>query len=259
MRLIAFCEARSDFLLTSALIDRVLRAHATWISDLLDMAPEGIRTWLGDGRGRVFFDLHQVRSYALQHLARVPQGNFSGRPGAPGALMARTAFSIVRALNHAPNIDEADKIAGVVLVWDMDGQASERKLGLEQARTEAQKLVPFRIILGRPDRMREAWVLAGFDPQSQDEQARLDNEKQQLGFHPSIQAHLLTAADEDAKRSAKRVLAVLTGGDWDREEQCWTQAALATLRERGAGSGLADFLDEIAERLVPLCAAPAAP
>jgi len=217
MRLIAFCEARSDFLLTSALIDRILRAQATWISDLLDVAPDGIRTWLGYGRGRDFFDLHQVRSYALQHLARVPQGNFNGRPGASGALMARTAFSIVRALNHSPNIDDGDKIDGVILIWDMDGQAPNRKLGLDQARTEAQKLVPFQIILGRPDRMREAWVLAGFDPQSQDERDRLDNERQQLGFHPSIQAHLLTAADEGAKRSAKRVLAVLTCGDWDRE------------------------------------------
>lgn len=138
MRLIAFCEAPPDFLLTSALIDRLLRSHATWIADVLDVAPEGIRTWLADGRGRDFFDLHQVRSYALQHLVRVPQGNFNGRPGAPGALMARTAFSIVRALNHSPNVDDVGKIEGVVLVWDMDGQASERKLGLEQARMEAQ-------------------------------------------------------------------------------------------------------------------------
>lgn len=107
--------------------------------------------------------------------------------------------------------------------------------------------------------MREAWVLAGFDPQSQDERDRLDNERQQLGFDPNLRAHLLTAADESAKRSAKRVLARLTGGDWDREEQCWTQAALATLRERGAGSGLADFLDEIVERLVPLCASSSTP
>jgi len=104
MRLIASCEARSDFVLASTLIDRVLRAHATWISDVLDVAPAGIRTSLADGRGRDFFDLHQVRSYALQHLPRIPQGNFNGQPGAPGALMARTAFSIVRALNRSPNV-----------------------------------------------------------------------------------------------------------------------------------------------------------
>ena len=166
--------------------------------------------------------------------------------------MARTAFSIVRALNNAAKVD---KIDGVVLVWDMDGQANARKLGLEQARVEAQKLVPFQIILGRPDRMREAWVLAGFDPLTSGEQDRLDNERQQLGFHPCTEAHLLTATGT-AKRSPKRVLAVLTGGEQGREAQCWTDTALATLRERGAGSGLADFLGEVAQRLVPLCIAP---
>jgi hypothetical protein len=45
MRLVAFCEAPSDFRLTCALIDRVLREHAMWISDVLDVTPEGIRTW----------------------------------------------------------------------------------------------------------------------------------------------------------------------------------------------------------------------
>ena len=259
MRLIAFCEARSDLLLASALIDRVLRAQATWIGDVLDVTPEGIRTWVGDGRGHEFFDLHQVRSYAVQHLARVPPGKFNGAPGAPGASMARTAFSIVRALNQSPNRDEADKIDGVVLVWDMDGQASERRCGLEQARAEAQKLVQFQIIFGQPDRMREAWILAGFVPRSPDERARLDSERQEPGFDPSLDAHLLTAADERAKRSAKRVLAALTGGEWEREERCWTRTALATLRERGVGSGLVEFLDEIAARLVPLCAAPSSP
>lgn len=168
--------------------------------------------------------------------------------------MARTAFSVVRALNHAENVD---KIDGVVLVWDMDGQAADRKRGLEQARVEAQKLVPFEIILGRPDRMREAWVLAGFDPQTPDERDRLDQERQHLGFHPCTQAHRLTTTGI-AKLSPKRVLAVLTGGDQGREAQCWTHAALATLRERGADSGLAEFLDEVERRLVPLCTAPSA-
>lgn len=170
--------------------------------------------------------------------------------------MARTAFGIVRALTNLANVDTID---AVVLVWDMDGQAKDRKLGLEQARTEAQKLGQFQIILGRPDRMREAWVLAGFDPQSKEEQDRLNSERQQLGFHPCNDAHLLTAADELAKRSAKRVLAVLTDEVWEREAQCWTEAGLATLRARGLGSGLAEFLAEVEQRLVPLCSSPSRP
>lgn len=65
MRLVAFCEARSDFLLMSALIDRVLRSHATWISDVLDAAPAALRTWSSDGQGRDFFDIHQIAP--MQH------------------------------------------------------------------------------------------------------------------------------------------------------------------------------------------------
>jgi hypothetical protein len=249
MRLVAFCEARSDFLLASTLIDRVLREHAPWISDVLDVAPAEIRTWIGDGEGHDFFDIHKVSSYALDRLVRVPQGHFNGQPGASGAAMARTAFGIVRELSKSMGNDAID---GVVLVWDMDGQADERRRGLDQARDTAQKLSSFQILLGRPDRMREAWVLAGFDPQSQDEGDRLAHERQQLGFHPCTEAHLLTATGTD-KRSAKRVVAVLTGGVWEREEQCWSQAALPTLRERGAGSGLTEFLHEIEQRLTPIC------
>ncbi len=250
MRLMAFCESRSDFQLASTLIDRVLRNHAPWISDLLDAAPETIRTWVGDGEGRDFFDIHRVSAYALKRITRVPQGHFNGKPGAAGALMARTALRIARALNHSSTSDAID---GVVIVWDMDGQAADRRLGLDQARTEALPLMPFQIILGRPDRMREAWVLAGFDPTSEPEQIRLEAERQLLGFLPNTEAHLLTAADESAKRSAKRVLAVLTADDRAREETCWTETALHTLRARGMKSGLAEFLDAIEQELLPLC------
>jgi hypothetical protein len=253
VRLVAFCEAESDFKITSGLIDLVLRQHATWISDVMDMAPDGVRSWVGDGRGHDFFDIHHVGAYALKMLSRVPQGHFNGQPGAAGAAMARTAFGIVRALHRQQGVD------GVVLVWDMDGDATERRLGLSQARAEAQKLVQFQIVLGRPDRMREAWVLAGFDPRSQDERQRLDDERQQLGFRPNVEAELLSASDPGARRSAKRVLAVLTGGDQRREEQCWTDAELDILRTRGMGSGLTEFLEEVEQCIVPLCAGASAP
>jgi hypothetical protein len=42
------------------------------------------------------------------------------------------------------------------------------------------------------------------------------------------------------------------GGDLSREERCWTEPALETLRARGANIGLEAFLDEIETILVPL-------
>lgn len=69
-------------------------------------------------------------------------------------------------------------------------------------------------------------------------------------------SHQLTAqGDHDAhgaahKRSAKRVLEQLTGGDGEREQRCW-RTTLAVLRERGAENGLASYLAEVQERLRP--------
>lgn len=39
--------------------------------------------------------------------------------------------------------------------------------------------------------------------------------------------------------------------DHDREERCWAQTPLETLRERSAETGLREFLDEVKDRLVP--------
>ncbi len=43
----------------------------------------------------------------------------------------------------------------------------------------------------------------------------------------------------------------------DREETCWTDCDLEVLRARGAETGLADYLDEVRTRIVPLFADPA--
>jgi len=48
------------------------------------------------------------------------------------------------------------------------------------------------------------------------------------------------------------VLDALTGGDPDREDACLEEPPLALLRQRGSKTGLALYLQEIEERLVPL-------
>jgi hypothetical protein len=57
---------------------------------------------------------------------------------------------------------------------------------------------------------------------------------------------------DDQKRSAKRALVALTGADREREARCWTEARLELLRQRGEGSGLSQYLDELRGRIVPL-------
>jgi hypothetical protein len=251
MKLVVFCEAPADFRIARDLVDRVLReVGPPWVPDVMEANPEGIRIYLEDDQGRSFFDIHHLTDYEDQLGVRVPHGHFDGRPGAAGALMARTIFWIVRKL-----MKDGAGVDAVIIVWDMDDQPGARRFGLEQARTEAESAT-FRIILGCPNLEREAWVLAGFDPEGPDEEGRMAGARRELGFAPNAHSHQLTATDEQAKRSAKRVLRVLTLENPAREERCWMETPLATLRDRGAENGLRDFLLEVEERLMPLCTQP---
>jgi hypothetical protein len=211
----------------------------------MDAAPVGIRSW-HDELGQTFFIMRDLTKHVDRLGARVQHGYFDGRPGAADIMTGRNAVSIVRAL-----LKRGDDIDAALVIRDMDDQP-DRRTGLEQARTEAQSWVSFRIVLGCPDPMREAWVLCGFEPEGDDEQATLSEIRRDLGFSPHVDAHLLTAKDEQAKRSAKRVLRALTMDDRDREDRCWQETPLDTLRARGELTGLRAYLAEVEQNLVPL-------
>ncbi len=59
MRIAVFCEVRRDFETATTLVDRALCSRADWIADLFPEHPEAARTWVEDGSGRSFFDLHR--------------------------------------------------------------------------------------------------------------------------------------------------------------------------------------------------------
>lgn len=247
MKLVVFCEAEADFRTAAGLVDRVLREQApTWVGDMIEDHPEGVREWVKDAHGRTFFDLHHVSEYAKQLRVRVPFGHFDGKPGAPDAMMARTIFFLARNMG----LGERD---AVLIVRDMDDQGNDRRAGLAQAQDEASRWALFSIVIGWADPMREAWVLAGFEPETDDERERLEALRKELGFHPCEEAHALGAKDEQAKRSPKRVLSKLTGDDHERETRCWTAAPLDRLRDRGERTGLRAFLVDLEDHLVPLC------
>jgi len=161
--------------------------------------------------------------------------------------MARTVFAIVRGL-----VKRGAVIDAAVLIWDMDDQPTPRRAGLMQARAEAQGWAWFRIVLGCPNAMREAWVLCGFDPDGEHEEVRLHELREELGFHPNVDAHRLDAKDEQARRSAKRVLRQLTDDERAREQRCWRETPLEALRVRGEATGLRDDLLEVEQHLLPL-------
>ena len=137
----------------------------------------------------------------------------------------------------------------IVLVRDTDGR-EDRRRGLEQARSAHPWKFP--VVLAVAHTKRECWILAGFDPQTQVEEAALAELRQDLGFDPRQRAEELSAAEPHARRNPKRVLDRLLAGRQDREEDCWKVCELPVLAERGRSTGLADYLEEVRARLVPL-------
>lgn len=237
LRIAVVYEADADFRTATELADRALVEAIDWLET--DHVRDQ-RDWIGE------IGLEHLTWKSIPRLARAERirahGHIGGNPLEADAGAARRAILYLKAA-----FEELD---GIVLLRDQDDQP-ERQLGLEQARSENHGSP--RIVVGLAVVERESWVLSGFEPQDEDERTRLDAERQKLGFFPHERSHELTAGKDDAaKRSPKRVLKVLTDGNYDRERRCWNETPLALLRERGKENGLCAFLDEVRDRLAPL-------
>jgi hypothetical protein len=235
--LVVVCEADADRQTACGLADRVLFQEVPWIE------PESLdshRSWRGLDAGHSYVKWSQTGNLFRKSGLKA-HGHFDGRPGAPDAFAARRVLLLLRKADFVPD--------AVILIRDSDGDL-DRLAGLEQARAEWKETTP--IVLGLAHPKREAWVLAGFVPRDDEERQRLLAARQALGFDPSLRAHLLLASEAGALHDAKRVLAALTGGQATREEICWMECGLEVLEERGVENGLAAYVREVRERLVPL-------
>lgn len=234
------CEAAADQRTGCALADRVLCHAIPWLEpELLD----SVRTWRGYAPATRFVAWKQVPALARERGLKA-HGQFGGAPGLPDARAARYALLLAHALEPRPQ--------GIVLLRDLDDQP-ERRGGLEQARTDFEARVPdpIVVVIGAANTKRECWVLAAFEPRSDAERDALTALRQELGFDPTAEPEQLTAKHADALRSAKRVLRALLGDDPVREAAC-LEAGLELLMERGEHCGLADYLGEVRDRLVPV-------
>jgi hypothetical protein len=231
-------EAEADFHTATELADRVLIEAIDWLDE--DLIADQ-RQWIG----MVPVD-RRLTWKAIPQLARAvgikAHGHFDGKPGEADAAAARRAILYLK--EAIPDLN------AVLLIRDQDDQP-ERRIGLEQAR--GQDHGGTVIVVGLAVVEREAWVISGFDPQDEEESARLDAERQALGFNPCERSHELTACkDDQTTRSPKRVLRRLSGGNRDRERHCWLSTPLERLRNRGGENGLAAYLHEVRDRLARL-------
>jgi hypothetical protein len=230
------CEADADRRAATLLSDRVLRETIEWIS------PETLpylRRYRGLGDQDPYLKCSSVKEIARQRRV-VVHGFVGGQPRAPNAALAERALRLLATSDAPPG--------AVILTGDTDKQSGRRD-GYDQAR--GARRWPFVVIVGAAETKRECWILAGYEPRDDAERELLSLERKELGFDPRSSAEQLTASEKGAKRDAKRVLDALTGCDPDREDACLEEPPLALLRERGANTGLALYLRELEERLVP--------
>ncbi len=238
LRFVVIGEARADFTTATELADRVLLEQVDWLEE---STLSHQRQWVGDMPSGSRLTWKSIYGRAKEIGIKV-HGHFAGEPGLPDAQAARRAIAYVR--------HELSPIDAIVLIRDADDQP-ERRAGLEQARiADSAKCA---IVIGIAIIERESWVVSGFQAQNAAETERLLAETQNLGWDPCLKSHALTAGKDDgALRSPKRVLTSLVGTDGERQRACWMDTPLQTLRERGTENGLANYLAEIANRLVPL-------
>ena len=238
LRFVVIGEARADFTTATELADRVLLERVDWLEE----ATLGHqRNWVGETPRGYLLTWKSIPALARNLGIRV-HGHFDGEPALADAQAARRAIAYVR--------HQLSPVAAILLIRDVDDQP-ERRDGLEQAR--AADSVACAIVIGIAIIERESWVVSGFQAQNAAETERLLAETQNLGWDPCLKSHALTAGKDDgALRSPKRVLTSLVGTDGERQRACWMDTPLQTLRERGTENGLANYLAEIANRLVPL-------
>lgn len=227
------CEASADRQTAATLATRVACERVDW------MEP-GYLQFRGYRPDDAHLLWREVKATAVANRVSVV-GFINGLPASPDAHNAMRALILFNRLDLKP--------AAVMLVRDSDDDL-ERRDGLHQAR-EVEPW-PFPVAIGLAHTKRECWHIAGFEPKNGEELERLESERRHLGFDPRTRSHELTAKHDENndKRSAKRVLTVLTADDLTREAECL--AALAVLHERGEENGLRAFLGEIETLLVPL-------
>ncbi len=243
LEFIVIAEARADAQIACELADRVFVEDDNSPNGLEEDLLEHLRRWIGIEEGTDFMKWASLKKLARARRIGPIWHRKTGGPGSIDFAQARKAIILVQRLMNSRSI------RALLLIRDLDMQV-ERKAGMEEARAEVNEDV-LRVVIGAANPKREAWVLNGFEPETLAEDKSLAELRQDLGFNPCEWAERLTAKKDTAKRSARRVLGVLTGESFEREQKCWKETPLDLLKRRGEKTGLRDYLVEV-EGLLPL-------
>lgn len=245
MKLLLLCEGPADEADLKALTMRVLHKAHPWLRGL-DELEEPLPAWLEYEPGRTFLRWSDIDK-ACDRYKVPPVQRLGQKLGYRAALRALLLLSALPSLNL-----RADGVR-VVMVHDSD-RVEGWPESLDLARFEwltamSAEGVDATLACGVAHPEHEAWALAAFEPQSAEEQARLDELTQRLSFDPTIRGERLSSGRETNPNDAKRALRELCP-DADRRLTLMLDVPLDRLRKRGEATGLSAFLDEL-EKHVP--------
>lgn len=243
---VVVAEDESDAAVVTGLADRYAQEpeHGLqeWLRDDLDT----YRAWQGDEPDTTCLKWSRVKERATSLCISV-HGYGNKVLGFENAEVRKVFTLVTRADRERP--------AGLLLHHDTDASADRREgyrtsvAAYKQAMSGDADRVHICLALPHPE--MEAWLLAGFEPQTDAGREALAEERQVLGFDPREHAERLnpkrtsTPEGKEVKKSTKRILDKLTSHDGTSPERCWKEAPFERLRARGAATGLLDFFDEL--------------
>jgi hypothetical protein len=226
-------ESASDAARVSRLVDALLAREVDWFGD----QRETLRRWRGVEPHTEYFNVHGWGD-ALRARRLKVHGKFGG--GAE----ERQARAIVILFANAALPPHA-----LVYCRDTDGD-DDRRVAIRAAIEASPLGRPTAVACAHPE--LEAWLVAGFEPESDAERTRLATERATLGFDPVSRSHELSSTADVSKRDTKQVLArLLADDDHDRRERCATRA-LHEAASVGQHNGLDAFVSDVRAQLVPL-------
>ncbi len=234
------------------LCDRVVRerARAEWLRAL--WSPELCdtqRVWTGVYDHAWWCDRAVVDRAAREagvrgHVRVLETGRLRAMHGASG-----TAFKAMRVTAQIRPLPDL-----VVISGDTEGVTDADRLRAEGVAVAAEALPA---VVAEHHRESEAWVVAGFVAENDEERGRLAAVTRALGFDPTESPHKLLAGDAHDPRDAKRVCKALLGVDHvtpsaERARRCWLDTPLEVMEARGEGTGLARYLRAVEAVVLPM-------
>lgn len=238
---------------TATIVDRVVHERgAQWQRDLWDEEQRSQqRRW------------RALRTDA-DRLTLDGLGTFSKKQNvAPSrritTLAPRRGGAAVEVAKFFAALDEADEQATLaVFACDLDGQAPDDALREHDERASRAKknnsarAECFLLALAQPE--FEAWFIAGFEPQTDEERARLEEQQRACGFDPRKQPERLQS-NSDGPRDAKNVLSALCASNKASDERvraCVERCSLDALESRCTDAQLRRFIDDVTKTLLPV-------